>query len=197
MGGAAAAPGAPPGRVGPNAVIQMAAALRARGGSERAAQVFASAGLIDLLGAPPDAMVDERLVARLHRVVAGALGPEEAAEVALDAGRRTAEYILAHRIPRPAQGLLKALPARPAARLLATAIARNAWTFAGSGTFAVRPGRPLTFEITANPVATPGCPWHRGVFEGLFRALAADGAAVSESACCARGAPACIFQVAV
>jgi hypothetical protein len=70
----------------------------------------------------------------------GARWAEVAAEVARSAGRRTADYLLAHRIPKPVQALLKALPARLAARVLLSAIARHAWTFAGSGVFSASTG---------------------------------------------------------
>jgi divinyl protochlorophyllide a 8-vinyl-reductase len=57
------------------------------------------------------------------------LGPAMAAEVARDAGLRTADYLLANRIPKPVQVLLKHLPAPLAARVLLSAIRRHAWTF--------------------------------------------------------------------
>jgi len=192
---AGAAAAVPSGRVGPNAILQVAAALRVAGGEALARRVFADAGLAGLLEAPPDSMIDERAVARLHGALARALPEREAEALARDAGRRTARYILDHRIPPLAQRVLRALPAGPAARLLLAAIGRNAWTFAGSGRFSARPGRPAVIEIAANPVATPGCPWHRGVFEGLFPHLASPGSAVVETACCARGAPACRFEI--
>ncbi len=186
-----------PARVGPNAVLQTAAALRAEGGEALARQVFEAAGLARLLEAPPEAMVPEIEAARLHRVVAACLPAGRAERVAAEAGRLTAEYLLAHRIPKPAQRLLRALPPRLAGRLLLTAISRAAWTFAGSGGFSFRGwGRPVV-EIAANPLATPGCPWHRAVFERLFRALVAPGTRVVETACCARGAPACRYEIAL
>jgi len=184
-------------RIGPNAVIRMAEALRSAGGEACAARVFHAAGLDAWLDAPPTAMTGEEEVARLHRMVAGCLPAAAAEAVALDAGRRTARYILAHRIPRAACWLLRALPAGPSARLLIGAIGRNAWTFAGSGRFAARPGRPFVLTIAANPIAVPGCAWHRGVFEGLFQALVSPRARVSEGACCALGATACRFEIAL
>jgi len=54
-----------------------------------------------------------------------------------------------NRIPRAAQLVLRLLPAAPAGRILAGAIVRNAWTFAGSGRFRV--AAPGIFEIEATP----------------------------------------------
>lgn len=179
-----------PALVGPNAVIQVAAALRALRGEAAAAQVFAAAGLSQMLAAPPQSMTEERAVAALHRAVA-----EMAPEAAGEAGARTADYLLANRIPAPAQRLLRALPRPLAARLLLAAIRRNAWTFAGSGAVSVAGwGRPV-IAIADNPLSVPGCPWHRGVFQRLFRALVDPGATVRVTACCAEGAAACRFEV--
>jgi len=186
---------ASPAVVGPNAVIQTAEALAAHGGSALAAAVFAKAGLPELLSSPPDAMVEETVAARLHRAVCEALPPAEAAAVAADGGRRTAEYILAHRIPAPVQWLLKALPPRLAARLLLRAIASHAWTFAGSGRVSVASGNPARITIAPNPLATPDCPWHRAVFARLFGELVSHRAEVHETACTACGAPACRFEI--
>ena len=69
-------------------------------------------------------------------------------------------------------------PVRPA-RLLALAVARNAWTFAGEGTLRVLPGRPLKFLLQGHPLALAGCPWHRAVFQRLFRAFVSPRAAVA------------------
>jgi divinyl protochlorophyllide a 8-vinyl-reductase len=69
-----------------------------------------------------------------------------------EAGQRTAEYLLANRIPRPAQWLLRVLPASIGMRLLSRAMAQHAWTFAGSGHFRVRFGRPPEFTIDDCPL---------------------------------------------
>ncbi len=144
-------------------------------------------------------MWPEAEVVHLHRAVWLYL-PDRAAQVQAAAGRAVADYILAHRIPKPAQAVIRALPRPWAARLLARAIARNAWTFAGSGRFRVLGHRPLTVEIAANPLAEgpgPGtCHWHEAVFARLFAALVWPDATVTETACCAAGAPACRFEIA-
>jgi divinyl protochlorophyllide a 8-vinyl-reductase len=179
-------------RIGPNAILQVAEALRALQGEASARRVFGAAGLSGLLDRPPARMTDERLVAALHRTLHALLPEADAAEVAAEAGRRTADYLLARRIPWPAQWLLRALPAPLAARLLLAAIARNAWTFAGSGHVFVAPG---VIEIEDNPVATGPCHYHLAVFTRLFRTLVHPRAEVHETLCCARGAAACRFAI--
>lgn len=182
-------------RVGPNAILQTAEALRAAGGEALAARAFGRAGLEDLLAAPPADMVAEGDAARLLRALPEILPPAQAEALLAEAGRRTGDYILAHRIPRPAQAVLRGLPAWAAARLLLAAIRRHAWTFAGSGRVRVRGGGRL--EIAANPLAVAGCAWHRAVFSRLFEALVAPRVGVRETACCARGAPACRFEIEI
>ncbi len=184
-------------RVGPNAVTRLAEALRDRLGEGAAEAVFERAGARALLAEPPAGMVDQGAVAALHRALFAALAADDAAAVAAEAGVRTARYLLAHRIPGPAQALLRALPAPPAARLLLRAIRRNAWTFAGSGRCRIRAGRPHRIVIEANPLAVPGCPWHRAVFGELFRTLVSPHVTVSHRRCCADGAPECRFELAV
>jgi len=183
-------------RVGPNAILQVAAALRAAGGEAEARRVFEAAGLLPLLAAPPTAMTRQSAAAALHLALRDAL-PEAAAErIQADAGRRTADYLLANRIPRPAQWLLKALPGRLAAPILLKSIRANAWTFAGSGRVtAAWDGRRARIEILDNPLATPGCPWHVAVFERLFRNLVDARTQVAHPACCARGALHCRFEI--
>ena len=176
-------------------MIQLARALDAQTGPETASDVFAMAGYADLYGAPPDAMVDERIPAARFAAVGAALAAARAAAVASYAGWRTADYVIAHRIPRVAKALLRRLPRRFAARLLLRAIERNAWTFAGSGVCrtAHRPG--LTIAIERNPLTTPGCAWHRGVFERMFGRLIADVAVASREDRGASGAPTSRFDI--
>ncbi len=192
---AAASGGSPGSRVGPNAVIQLGHALRAQRGEARAVQVFAAAGLREWLDEPPQVMVDERAVDRLFRSLRGCLAAGEAAAVAAEAGERTAQYLLANRIPPAARAALRLLPQPLSARMLLRAIGANAWTFAGSGVFRARPGPPDRVEILANPIAIPGCVWHVAIFEGLFRALVAPRARVRHLSCCLDGAPGCRFDI--
>jgi hypothetical protein len=84
---------------------------------------------------------------------------------------------LRHRIPRPAQRLLRLLPRRIASRALVAAIRRNAWTFQGSGRLRVRAAPPAVFilehcSICRHATATePLCGYHAATFERLFREL--------------------------
>jgi divinyl protochlorophyllide a 8-vinyl-reductase len=152
-------------------------------------------------GPPPDhGLMPEGPAARLHQAVRRHL-PDTAPAIAAAAGRRTADYILANRIPKPAQGLLRLLPPMLSGPLLSRAIAQNAWTFAGSGRFH-QAGR-LRFEIAANPLVAgeradqPLCAWHAAVFERLFRVLVDDRLRATETGCCACGDPACRFELTI
>jgi divinyl protochlorophyllide a 8-vinyl-reductase len=183
-------------RIGPNAVTRLAEALGAA-----APAVFAAAGLAHRLATPPGSMVPEAEVTALHRALRVGFAPETADRIAREAGRRTALYLLAHRIPRPLQALLRRLPAGLAARVLLRAIGRHAWTFAGSGTFRVLPGTPPRFAIEHGPIARAGaaahpvCGYYAATFETLCAALVSRRARVEEIACEAMGAPACVFAL--
>lgn len=195
------APGDPRARVGPNAITRVGEALDALYGRATTHAVFADAGLTGYLDAWPDAMVDEREVAGLNRALHAHLPEAGFRRVARDAGRRTGDYLLAHRIPKPVQALLRPAPAWLASRVLLQAIARNAWTFAGSGAFDAAAGRPCVVTIQDCPLcreirADHGvCDTYTGTFERLFRALVHANAAAAETACQATGAPACRFEI--
>ena len=186
---------APVARVGPNAIVQTGAALIALEGLATAQAVFERAGLADALIAPPAAMVAQTDAAKLHRAVTATLSDDRARAVAWEAGLRTGSYILAHRIPKPIKLLLAVMPARLAGRALVSNIERHAWTFAGSGRVTARAGDPAVIEIKDNPLATPDCPWHAAVFTRLFQTLVSTRASVRSTACCARGDPACRFDI--
>jgi divinyl protochlorophyllide a 8-vinyl-reductase len=201
-------------RIGPNAITQVAAVLPAWLGSATARSVFEHAGLLHHWNQPPQSMVDEAEVRQLHLALYAALGATQAAEVAAAAGCRTADYLLAHRIPSPAQRVLKALPPGLAARALLAAVARHAWTFAGSARFeagarlvgwhaqagADTPAQAW-MTLQHNPLLHPasgpsaGCAFYAAVFERLFRVLVHARSRVDEVACEAKGAPACRFEV--
>lgn len=185
----------PAAKVGPNAVTQVAAALRAAGGDGLADQVFGTAGLAGILATPPEKMVDQNVAARLHDTLRQTLPPQDAQNISEDAGVRTADYLLANRIPRGAQWAMKTLPPRLAALILLKAMASNAWTYAGTGHVRTKTGNPCTLEIIDNPLAQPFCPWHVAVFERLFRALVTKNAKVTHRSCCANGAVACQFNI--
>jgi divinyl protochlorophyllide a 8-vinyl-reductase len=187
------------GRIGPNAILQLVTVLETEIGTAQTARMLALSGI----AARPDpamGLIDEAPVARLHQRLRQDL-PDAAARLARAAGARTGDYILAHRIPSPAQWGLRHLPASLSARLLSRAIARHAWTFCGSGEFRVLHTAPPVFAIFDNPVVRgersgrPLCHWHAAVFETLFQALCGPGWRAVETQCCAQGAASCQFAL--
>lgn len=189
------------GRIGPNAISRVAEVLPALIGEAKTRQLFAEAGVLGYLGAPPQHMVDESEVARLHGVLRKSLGGWLAGHVARRAGLLTADYLLARRIPRPVQALLKVLPASLAARVLLSAIRRHAWTFSGSGRFDAQPGVPVRLTVRGNPLCrnvisdAPACHFYAATFERLFSVLVHPNAHVIETHCEARGDAECRFEV--
>lgn len=196
--------GAHAGKIGPNAITRVAQVLPARVGSAATWALFEDAGLLHHLRQPPEGMVDEAEVRRLHGALRQQLGGDTAREVSLAAGRCTADYLLAHRIPKAVQALLKRLPARLAAHVLLQAITRHAWTFAGSGEFSADAGgfgRPVVLRIRRNPLCTglrsegPACDYYAATFERLFQVLVQHRAVVREVACEACGDSECRFEI--
>jgi divinyl protochlorophyllide a 8-vinyl-reductase len=189
------------GRVGPNAIIRVAEALREIGGTDLERDLLNKAGLSAYVAEMPAEMVDEREVTRLQRAVQTALDPQRARILMLDAGRRTGDYLLANRIPRPVQRVLRVLPAALASRILLVAIGRNAWTFAGSGRFDIKPGQPVKLTLTGCPLCSeavsdvPLCDYYAATFERLFRELVNARAVATETSCHAVSGPACVFEV--
>ncbi len=186
---------APVARIGPNAILQHLPVLDGEIGARLRGALLHRAGVTE----PPldSGMLPEDQVARLHHAVRLFM-PDRFVRIQRAAGLATGGYILAHRIPRLAQGLIRALPARVGARLLTAAIARHAWTFAGSGRFRVLSHEPLRLEISGNPLAigpsdVPLCHWHAAVFARLYSALVWPDVRVIEESCVAAGAPACVF----
>lgn len=184
------------GKIGPNSVIQLGETLRERLGPDAAQALYLAAGVPHLLDHPPATMIEERVPAALFAAL-WRLFPEDAADLAEEAGRRTADYIIAWRIPRFAQVLLRICPRALAARLLLKAIRQNAWTFAGSGLCKIQPGTPYLLSIKDNPLAMPDCVWHGAVLARLFDRLVARGTDVRHRACCGQGAAECRFEIAL
>ncbi len=189
------------GVIGPNSIIQLVAVLRERLGDEAAEMILARATgrTLDHL---PHAMVDEREPNRLVRELVGSVGMDEARGYLRDAGRRTADYLLANRIPPPAQWVMRLLPRRHGRRLLIAAMARHAWTFAGSGRFTVHAGEPPMLEITGCPMCrgfhhapAPMCDYYAATFERLLQVIVDPATRVIEVACEAAGGDACRFTV--
>ena len=190
-----------PSRIGPNAILRVAESLGELFDTQTRARVFEGAGLARYLERPPQEMVDEREVTALHQSLRATLGVEQARRIGRDAGRRTGDYLLANRIPPFAQLILKRLPAWASERLLLKAIARNAWTFAGSADFGTRPGRPTRLILVGSRVCLgtsagePLCDFYAATFERLFRALVDRRTQVVEIRCQAKGDPECVFEV--
>lgn len=183
--------------VGPNAVTQLANALRTMNPA-LAEAVFIGAGHGALLDTPPSAMIDEAVPAALFATTYDTLPPRMADKALRAAGVGTADYIIANRIPWFAKVLLRVLPNSVAAPLLLRAIQASAWTFAGSGTCKVEPGpsgQPHVISIKANPLAARDCVWHRAVFQRLFERLVGTNASVHHTACRHDGDAVCRFEI--
>lgn len=185
-------------RIGPNAILQTIQVLDRTVGCDLRNVVMLQAGVV--VPQPDVGMLPEADCAAVHDALRLLL-PARAEALLRASGLATGDYILRHRIPQAAQTALRLLPRRVAARLLSRAIARHAWTFAGSGTFAVSGTDPLEFTVTGNPLIKgtsadrPMCHWHAAVFERLFARLLWPDASVTETACAATGAASCRFHV--
>jgi len=190
-----------PARIGPNAILRAIEALRAGPDAAATPRIFAQAGLSHYLETPPTEMVDEREVTALHQALRDILGIKQARQIGADAGRRTGDYLLANRIPRPVQRLLKLLPRALAARVLLKAIEKNSWTFAGGARFSTQSGPPTRFILDGSRVCRdtrsplPLCDFYGATFERLFRELVDPEVRVVEVQCQAMGNPTCVFEV--
>jgi divinyl protochlorophyllide a 8-vinyl-reductase len=186
-------------QIGPNAIIQMVEALRRAWGLEQTRALLNSLGLGEYVDKPPQHMLPQAQVADLHLRLHGMVDARSFKSITRAAGLRTADYLLAHRIPRPVQWLLKRMPHAIAARVLCLAIARHAWTFAGSGEFSYTWAPRLVFRVRGNPLCsrigseTPVCHYYAATFERLFRVLVNEDLRVQELQCEASGAAVCEF----
>jgi divinyl protochlorophyllide a 8-vinyl-reductase len=187
------------GRIGPNAILQTFDELVATIGPTRAeALLHAATGRT--AATLPLRMVDEAEVNAFAQHVLHDLGPLGHG-ILREAGHRTARYLLAHRIPKPAQLVIRALPPRAGLALLLSAIGRHSWTFAGSGDFAYRMDDTPWVRVIRCPMCrglhamAPTCDFYAGTFEGLMRALIARSAHVVETECEATGGSSCRFEL--
>lgn len=189
------------GRIGPNAINQLAAVLGERVGAGPLKRLFETAGIAGYLEAMPADMVDEAEVRRLHAALRREFGPACARSLARAAGRRTADFLLDRRIPGAVQWIMPRLPRPLAVRLLLRLSERKSWAFAGSGVFVAVYGRPSHLGITGNPLCRglisdgPACDYHVGTIEALFQALVHPEVKVREVSCEATGSPACVFEL--
>lgn len=114
--------------------------MRERLGAERSEAVLRAATGYTFASLPTE-MIDEREPQALIKALVELVGPRLATTILRDAGHRTGDYLLANRIPRIAQWVMRALPRRVGLRLLLGAMQKNAWTFAGSGRFSCATAR--------------------------------------------------------
>jgi divinyl protochlorophyllide a 8-vinyl-reductase len=160
--------------IGPNAVLQAVAVMEERLGHAETAAILRDAQIERLPSG--EHMIPEIEALRLHRWLA-LHDPMGAFVIAEEAGARTADYIIAHRIPRAAGWLLRHLPAALAAPLLMAAIRKHAWTFIGAGDFAPRGAWAFTVDRSAADDSLPPpdslFAWYAAVFTRLYRAFVA------------------------
>jgi len=99
--------------------------------------------------------------------------------------------------------LLPRLPVGFALRIFLPAIARHAWTFAGSGRFSytLQPVWRLTLadsvEARGVQAREPVCAYYRAAFAGLLQRVVCDRLRVEEVKCRAMGAAQCEFRVSL
>jgi divinyl protochlorophyllide a 8-vinyl-reductase len=185
-------------RIGPNAITQVIDAARNLEQVSKVRSLLRSADLERYLDAPPEAMVPEGEVRALHLAIDQTLGARRAQTLSWLAGWHTGGYLLAHRIPQPAQVVLRRLPAAVASRILMAAIRRNAWTFVGSGGIETEGGRRIRISgcvLCQDSRVTSGGVYYAAVFERLFQELVDASACVREVACIRSGAPRCVFEI--
>jgi divinyl protochlorophyllide a 8-vinyl-reductase len=160
--------------IGPNAVLQAVAVMEDLLGAAETRAILLDAQIHALPSG--EAMIPEVQALRLHRWLA-LHEPMGCLDIAEEAGARTADYIIANRIPKPAVWLLRRLPAALAAPLLMAAIRKHAWTFIGAGSFTPQGAWQFTIDRSktedAVPVPESLYHWYAAVFARLYRQLVA------------------------
>lgn len=184
------------GLIGPNAILQLLPLLETAVGARGTDLLLRHANAHRPTGKE---MIPEAEAARLHHAIRDTL-PNMAEDLAEKSGIATADYILAHRIPKPAQVFLKLMPPGLSARALSHSITAHAWTFAGSGSFEAV--TPWSFEIDDNPLIkgehseTPLCVWNAAVFGRLYQKLVHPKTMCREITCAAQtGHSCCRFEL--
>lgn len=191
-----------PAQIGPNAISRMAEAMTELHGRAAGEALFVASGMSHHWTQPPQVMVDEQDVMRLHHAARRRLGIEDYRRVARLAGDLTGRYVREHRIPRAAQLVIRSLPRSMGMLALSHAIRRHAWTFVGSGSLRFkRDGRIMRLFIEDSPLArgvrseAPICDYYTASFERLFQDLVGSGLSVQETECSASGAHHCVFVI--
>jgi divinyl protochlorophyllide a 8-vinyl-reductase len=196
------APNSVEGWIGPNAILQLVKRVREKfGDGEAAGLLTETQWRLDRL---PEDMVPEDHVRLVVHATYAHLGGAEARQMLDDAGVGTARYLLANRIPKAAQWVIRHLPKALGLRVLLTAIGRNSWTFAGSARFEIHHAhRPTMVEFHDCAMcrgmheAQTGCAFYQATFRELLRRLVSPTAEVEEQSCCAAGATSCRFALRV
>lgn len=184
--------------VAPQVVLDVLAATDERLGRQALPPLLAEAALAR--PPAPTEPVPETTAHAVHRALRR-LHPQEASTIMADAGRATADSLIAKQLSARAQSMLASGPWTIAAWLLGRWAKQNSWTFAGSAAFA--PTSALELEIVGNPLIrnetapSPLCRFHEAMFERLFQRLVDPRLICREVACQATGAPACRFAVAL
>jgi len=170
----------------PNAIPGRRGAVRARGHRGHPRAVFGRRVAGVSASAASD-MVDEVEVSRLHRTLRVGLDRATVREVTRNAGVRTARYLLARRIPRVVQALLKVLPApwrracccRPSVAMRGPSPAAACSPRSQVGRRPDAAGHPLCRGVSDDE---PVCSYYAATFEHLFRVLVHPQARVVETA---------------
>ncbi len=184
------------GFMSPLAVLELVRAVEELLGADAKAEVLREALIHRVPG--PDEPVREDKAARLHKTVRR-LWPEDADALLRRAGEEAGRYVVDHRLPDRGRQLLLRMPRSAAAWLLSRRMEQQAWTFTGSGRFLVESAGRLS--LLDNPLVRgekanrPICFYHAGFFEKQFRAVVHPGIRCIETACEAKGDPACVFRL--
>ncbi len=194
-------------QIGPNAIIQSVRVLQHCCGNEATTALLHQSShpaLRHLPEALPETMVPETLFHALVAELEHQLGPETTTAILEQAGHQTADYLLAHRIPRPFQVVVRSLPKRAGLWLLLVAIKQHAWTFAGSGSFStagILTAPTPTLHLSLPPIArAPVAAFYAGTFRRLFQVLITPACQVEQSAWESPAAPAesfvkCLYKL--
>ena len=190
------------GRIGPNAIIRVAETLRDVLGEDTTRLIFASAHLEPHLAHPPTGMVPEEDVGALQTALFDGLEESEARKIAFEAGLRTGDYLLANRIPKPAQAVLKVLPPSLASRICSAQSGSTPGPSPGPATSVSRNGHPVIVSIKRCPLCRGRhgdhmqCDYYAGTFQRLFEVLVSRNTFVREISCEATGGDSCAFEIA-
>lgn len=184
------------GLMGANMVAPLHAVLERTVGPTARDKVFNECGFSEL--PDEDSFAPEGQVAMLHRAIRHNW-PDQAPEVMDMAGRVAAEVFVAHYIPPKARLLLQNMPWSVSAWLVGKSARLNAWSFAGSGLFAIQTTsrlalfqNPLIKDITSD---RPVCHFYTAMFEHMYQRLSHRDFTCEEVCCAANGADHCCFHV--